>query len=204
MGKEREVSYPGIGKALRIYVIVQLLAIAVVLILWIGFVSPESFKNPVVYALSLWAAIAVIVSVGAAIIVKRLKVIFHDRIDTIVSGMSDYSEGRYPGGRDANVTDELYYRDSLTGIRNRLAYDHESQRLSWGIDSGEAEFGIAYVSLENLREINDRYGHDKGNLAIRKLSATVCKIFAHAPVYRYENGDFVVVLEKGAYEEADP
>ena len=38
-------------------------------------------------------------------------------------------------------------------------------------------FGIAMIDLNNLKVINDTYGHEEGNYAIKKLCEIVCSVF---------------------------
>ncbi len=105
--------------------------------------------------------------------------------------------------QQADIMNELAYKDSLTGIRNKLAYEQEAQRLSWGIAAGNAEFAIAMIDLNFLKRINDTYGHEQGNLAIKNLCTLICKTFRHSPVFRIGGDEFCVVLEKLDYNSLD-
>jgi len=51
--------------------------------------------------------------------------------------------------------------------------------------------------------INDNYGHDKGDISIRKLCDLVCEIFDHSPVFRIGGDEFVVVLQNNDYENIE-
>ena len=92
------------------------------------------------------------------------------------------------------AANELANRDSLTGIRNKTAYDSETRKFEKMMASGDAHFGLAVVDLNFLKKINDTYGHEKGNFAIKKLSYIVCHIFQHSPVYRIGGDEFVIIL----------
>lgn len=95
-------------------------------------------------------------------------------------------------------------RDNLTGIRNRNAYDKEVQLIEHHLSEDEDEkFGIAMIDLNFLKKINDTYGHEKGNVAIKKLCRIVCVNFAHSPVFRIGGDEFVVILKNSDYEEAE-
>ena len=93
----------------------------------------------------------------------------------------------------------LANRDSLTGIRNKTAYDDEIRKLSREAAQGLDEFGVAMIDLNYLNEINDKYGHDKGNLAIKKLCVLVCNVFKHSPVFRIDGDEFAVILKNLDY-----
>ncbi len=93
-------------------------------------------------------------------------------------------------------------RDSITGIRNRTAYDLMSSGMDREIQSGVMRFGIAIVSLTSLKIIKDSFGEERANSAVKKLCAMVCEIFDHSPVFRISDEDFAIVLRGGDYDKA--
>ncbi|MCR5765628.1 MAG: diguanylate cyclase [Treponema sp.] len=101
----------------------------------------------------------------------------------------------------ANKMNSLANKDALTGIRNKTAYDNEFKRLEWNLESGIKTFGFAMIDLNDLKQINDTYGHEQGNAAIKKLSYIVCHVFDHSPVFRIGGDEFVVILEKSDYNQ---
>lgn len=98
---------------------------------------------------------------------------------------------------------KLATRDSLTGIRNKTAFDEQKHVLEQDRSLEDFKFGFAMIDLNNLKLINDNYGHDKGDIAIMDLSRIVCKIFAHSPVFRIGGDEFVVVLKDRDYRNID-
>lgn len=97
---------------------------------------------------------------------------------------------------------ELAHKDSLTGIRNKTAYDAVATNLEFRIHTENfKDFGIVMVDLNSLKYINDNYGHDKGNISIIRISELVCKIFKHSPVFRVGGDEFVVILENEDFKE---
>ncbi len=101
------------------------------------------------------------------------------------------------------AANELASKDSLTGIRNKTAYDLEAKKVEERIQKGEKKLGIAIVDLNFLKKINDTYGHEKGNLAIKKLCFTICHIFQHSPVFRIGGDEFAIFLSGGDYDNYD-
>ena len=97
--------------------------------------------------------------------------------------------------RQAMQFSELAVKDALTGIRNKAGYDKEVEKLVKDFDMGNTKFGVAMVDLNDLKKINDGYGHDKGNVAIKKLCSIVCTVFEHSPVFRIGGDEFAVILK---------
>lgn len=87
------------------------------------------------------------------------------------------------------------YKDMLTGIRNRNAYEEEIKKLAIDIQDDNTEFGLAVVNMNGLKSINETYGYDNGNHAIRKLCFTVCRVFEHSPVFKVGGDEFIVILK---------
>ena len=59
------------------------------------------------------------------------------------------------------------------------------------------------IDLNFLKYINDNFGHEKGNIAIKRVCQIVCVNFAHSPVFRIGGDEFVVILMNSDYVEAE-
>ncbi len=92
--------------------------------------------------------------------------------------------------------DDLANKDAMTGVRNKLAYNKEVQRLERNRKAGEVQFGIGVADIDNLKKINDTWGHDKGDEAIKKLCRILCEIFAHSAVFRIGGDEFAIIMGK--------
>lgn len=89
----------------------------------------------------------------------------------------------------------LAFLDSLTGVRNKMAYDNYIAELESRIENGEVKsYGIAILDTNNLKEINDTYGHENGNAYLVNSCKLICQIFAHSPVFRIGGDEFLVIL----------
>ena len=129
-------------------------------------------------------------------------------VTIMTEDMKDYVEGIISAERKADEMQlhakqmtELANKDALTGIRNKAAYDKEVKKMEYDLSIGRKNaFGIAMVDLNFLKKINDTYGHEQGNFAIKKLCFIVCTIFNHSPVFRIGGDEFVIVLRGHDYE----
>ncbi len=101
----------------------------------------------------------------------------------------------------ADTMSELATMDSLTGVRNKTAFLHEVHRIDQALTEGvNMPFGIAMIDLNFLKVINDTYGHEKGDEAIKRLTRITCSVFEHSPVFRVGGDEFVVVLRGHDYQ----
>ena len=94
--------------------------------------------------------------------------------------------------RDLN---KQIYVDALTHVRNKGGYEEFMQKLQLRLDQGETlGLAIGVFDCDNLKGINDLYGHDKGDLYLRTSSKLICRVFRNSPVFRVGGDEFVVIL----------
>ena len=96
-------------------------------------------------------------------------------------------------------------RDALTSVRNRGAFTKFLEDMQKKLDAGEIEpeFAIGMFDCDDLKTINDRYGHDKGDIYLKTASQLICKTFQHSPVFRYGGDEFVVILRNDDFKYRD-
>ena len=102
--------------------------------------------------------------------------------------------------QEVSKANDLAMRDSMTGVKSKAAYEQQRERLDLDIKSGDAEFAIAMIDINYLKHINDTYGHEKGDIYIKKMCTMICDTFAHSPVFRVGGDEFVVVLVHRDYK----
>ncbi|MCR5294686.1 MAG: diguanylate cyclase [Lachnospiraceae bacterium] len=100
---------------------------------------------------------------------------------------------------------ERVYIDALTSVRNKGAYADAIQELQDQRDlpGEEPVFGVGVFDCDNLKTINDRYGHDKGDEYLKAASGLICRVFSRSPVYRIGGDEFAVILEGEDYENRE-
>ena len=97
------------------------------------------------------------------------------------------------------------YIDALTSVRNKAGYGAYMQKIQDRMDS-KAEglaFAIGVFDCDNLKYINDFYGHDKGDIYIKKASQLICRAFQHSPVFRIGGDEFAVILENDDFRDRE-
>lgn len=103
-----------------------------------------------------------------------------------------------------NYINGLSYRDALTGVKNKTAYQETIANLEERTRTGRPEFAMIVFDINNLKIINDTLGHDFGDILIIDSCKLICKVFKRSPVYRIGGDEFVVILENddfNKYEE---
>ena len=130
---------------------------------------------------------------------KLMEKDIHDYYETMLAAKQELISTR----EQADSMNRLANRDALTGVRNKRSYNTEAERLESSIREGTAEFGLAMVDMNYLKQTNDVYGHEKGDIAIKQLCKIICGVFVHSPVFRVGGDEFVVILEKRDYNRRD-
>lgn len=93
---------------------------------------------------------------------------------------------------------ELSHRvfvDALTSVRNKGGYDDYILHLKERIKKKDVvEFGICMFDCDNLKVINDKYGHEKGDVYLKTAAKAICEVFQHSPVFRIGGDEFTLIL----------
>ena len=97
------------------------------------------------------------------------------------------------------------YVDALTAVRNKWAYASyiEDLQTSMDEDSSQMKFAVGVFDCDDLKAVNDEYGHDKGDVYLRKASHLMCRVFQHSPVFRIGGDEFSVIFQNDAFEERE-
>lgn len=98
---------------------------------------------------------------------------------------------------------DLAFRDSLTGLKNTAAYRRKLDEPDSSLRAGQNELGVVVMDVNNLKHMNDTYGHEAGNVLLRTASQFICDIFDHSPVYRIGGDEFVAILRGRDYADRE-
>ena len=96
------------------------------------------------------------------------------------------------------------YADALTSVNNKGAFDEKIQELQKQINEDEnSEFAIAIFDCDNLKKINDKYGHKYGDVYIITACKHIASIFTNSQVYRIGGDEFAAILENEDYQNRE-
>lgn len=89
--------------------------------------------------------------------------------------------------------------DMLTGLYNRQGFDRMIDQME-NHKEGEA---ILYIDLDNFKHCNDTFGHDVGDLILRRFAEVLEKVvYSKGFVVRYGGDEFIIVLTNAGKEDA--
>src|SRR5699024_9195036 len=73
------------------------------------------------------------------------------------------------------ISKQLYHakHDSLTGLYNRLSFDVMLSKLA----QSKNHSTLLMIDLDNFKQINDMYGHNEGDQALRLVAQTLKRLF---------------------------
>ncbi|WP_235861956.1 diguanylate cyclase domain-containing protein [Photobacterium kishitanii] len=116
-------------------------------------------------------------------------------ISLFIRQLSAELEGRLLNSELARIA----ITDSLTGIANRKAFDHDlEEHIQLFNRYPKRHFGLFMLDVNGLKRANDNYGHHMGDALLIKTSQLLvetCRITDK--VYRLGGDEFAIILEAG-------
>ena len=105
-----------------------------------------------------------------------------------------------------NDLNKQVYIDTLTRVKNRGAFTAAVEEIQGQIDSGAfpVKFAIGVFDCDDLKSINDRSGHEKGDIYLKTASDAICNTFHHSPVFRIGGDEFAVIFRNEEYQNMEP
>ena len=95
----------------------------------------------------------------------------------------------------------LYVRDTLTGMYNRMGYRRFAEKL-FADHERKNNLLILFIDLDRLKYINDTFGHDIGDLAIRAAADAITSTLGEEAIpVRLGGDEFLVIQEEMPEEE---
>jgi diguanylate cyclase (GGDEF)-like protein len=119
---------------------------------------------------------------------------------TYVQGLLEAEELARSAQEQAQDMTQLAFTDALTHVNSKVAYDKMKDSLQEQIDQGTAAFAFVMIDVNNLKDINDNYGHDCGDKYIFGSCHIFCNIYKQSPIYRIGGDEFVVLLQNNNYK----
>lgn len=93
---------------------------------------------------------------------------------------------------------ELATTDTLTGLANRHAVQEHLGRL---LARAEPNFSVLYFDLDNFKQVNDHYGHGKGDALIKAAAGVIKESLREGDFLARLGGDEMLAVLDGADEQ---
>jgi diguanylate cyclase (GGDEF)-like protein len=85
-------------------------------------------------------------------------------------------------------------QDPLTGVKNRRAFVREMKRIAGFAQRYGAPATVAYFDVDELKSVNDRFGHAAGDAALQAVAARLLANVRESDIVGRMGGDEFAVL----------
>ncbi|MCC9624406.1 GGDEF domain-containing protein [Thalassospira sp. MA62] len=89
----------------------------------------------------------------------------------------------------------MAFVDDLTGLPGRRALGHALAELG-------SHYSIAMLDVDHFKKFNDTYGHDVGDIVLKKVARELARVGGGGKAFRYGGEEFTVVFANRDVEAA--
>jgi|GEM_PF-1055658 len=98
--------------------------------------------------------------------------------------------------------EHLAHHDSLTSLPNRLYFDHKLKVAIRNAKLKSKKVGVLFLDLDRFKEVNDSYGHEKGDLLLRVITQRLQKIVREEDIIARLGGDEFTIIVHNAKQRS--
>lgn len=106
-------------------------------------------------------------------------------------------QGRALKEKEAEI-EYLLYHDSLTSLYNRTYIDRAGSKI---LEQGHWPVSCLFIDVNNLKLMNDVFGHRKGDELLKKVADILCESLRKSDIAARWGGDEFLVILPNANEE---
>ncbi|MEM6775183.1 MAG: GGDEF domain-containing protein, partial [Pseudomonadota bacterium] len=100
---------------------------------------------------------------------------------------------------------EQLMRDTLTGVRSRLAYDESLAQEFSRFRRYKEAFCLAVLDIDHFKNVNDTYGHSAGDKALQLVAQQISERVRETDLlFRVGGEEFVLILPRTSLAAAQP
>jgi two-component system, cell cycle response regulator len=137
------------------------------------------------------------ISIGTLILASSQYNVFDDEIRTTLQVMTNQLSTVIENARMYQKLEELATTDGLTGLPNhRIFQEVLDRKLASSVRFGN-KLSVIFCDLDHFKSVNDIYGHQMGDLVLKRLSSILRKEVARdtdLPA-RYGGEEFAIICE---------
>lgn len=125
--------------------------------------------------------------------------------EIITSIEISYEQSQNNSLKDQNISLEQYsqkmhlmsFTDDMTGLLNRRGfYEYARQKISTSLNAKRKGL-VIYCDMDGLKKINDTYGHNAGDRAIKYEAKVLRKVFSPMDILARLGGDEFAIIVSG-------
>lgn len=118
----------------------------------------------------------------------------HHQVVPLVDGVAITSRDITERRRQEEALRALSLIDELTGLYNRRGFLTLAQQQLKLARRGHRELVLLFIDMDDFKEINDTFGHNEGDMALRRASEVLKHTFRDSDIIARLGGDEFVVL----------
>jgi diguanylate cyclase (GGDEF)-like protein len=92
------------------------------------------------------------------------------------------------------LINKLSYEDAMTGLPNRRCFFEELEKTVYDFGRYKTPFTVIYLDMNNLKFINDTFGHEAGDEALLTIAINLRKITRQSDLPARLGGDEFAIL----------
>ena len=123
-------------------------------------------------------------------------------INALTSGMENLHEKEKLEYMN-QVLAEMSIKDSMTGLYNRLGYQQLVCRLFAEKKKEKQDLLIMFIDMDRLKYINDQYGHEYGDIAIKIIANAILKCCTNEVIPVRMGGDEFLIVHNAMSKDEE-
>lgn len=139
------------------------------------------------------------IEVSGASPLSKIEIATGDELERLCESMKKMEHDILQSSVDLTLANWNSQHDSMTQLYNKRFYQDLVVQLK-----NESNVGIIYFDIDNLKAVNDNYGHDRGDETILKASRFIHKYIEDGMYGCRVGGDeFVVLFKNGSLHKVE-
>jgi diguanylate cyclase (GGDEF)-like protein/putative nucleotidyltransferase with HDIG domain len=133
--------------------------------------------------------------IGGLVIYHSVPSCFTDEHRRVLGRVTEQAAAVIFNSTRFEQTQHESHTDPLTGLANRRSLDRQFETGLAHASRTRASIGVVVLDLDRLKEINDTYGHEAGDRALRTIGSVLkATVRQNDLCARFAGDEFVVVL----------
>jgi len=133
--------------------------------------------------------------IGGLVIYHTVPGCFTDEHRRVLGRVSEQAAAVIYNSTRFEQTEHESHTDPLTALPNRRSLDRQFEAGLARAERSKSSVSVVVLDLDRLKEINDTYGHEAGDRALRAVGSTLrTTVRQHDLCARFAGDEFIVVL----------